>query len=346
MAENTSIEWCRHTFNPWLGCSKVHAGCTHCYAESHQAVAMRKGGRVKWGEVWAGGQRVVTSESTWAMPRQWARAAAKAGERHRVFCASLADVLEVPALPKAWPSGWGEEQRGRAARDVHRTGYALDEAREQLWDIIRKTATVWPDGGASFTKIANSPQFMQGPGLDWLLLTKRPENWALVPEDVRPLAWLGTSISDQKTADEMLPRLLASRGFRYRFLSLEPMTGPVDLGLFGTLPKTDFPNYTQVHQALDWVIVGGESGPGARECREEWFLDIVRQCMAADIPVLVKQLGVVWARARGAKTVKPVKNEATGKMEPREVFDSKGGDMKNWPPPLRVRMFPGARWEG
>lgn len=222
MGADSTIEWTHHTLNPWRGCSKVHAGCTNCYAEKNIGVKMQG---ITWGEVWQGGQRVVAADSAWEHPPRWARAAAKAGERRRVFCASLADVLEVP---EDVPSVRGGDE---AHRRVQEARAAMDGARARLWDAIRQTAHVGDDGSGRyvpFTPTLPSASMRIG-GLDWLLLTKRPENWRLVPEDVRRLVWLGTSISDQKTADEWVPRLLQAEGFRVRFLSVEPLVGPVDL---------------------------------------------------------------------------------------------------------------------
>jgi protein gp37 len=89
MAENSKIEWTDHTFNPWIGCQKVSRGCDRCYAE---AMMDHRYGRVKWGPH---GERVRTWIANWRKPKQWARAAA--GERPRVFCASLADVFDNKA---------------------------------------------------------------------------------------------------------------------------------------------------------------------------------------------------------------------------------------------------------
>lgn len=88
MAENTKIEWADHTFNPWMGCTKVSPACDNCYAEN---LMDTRYGRVRWG---AGEDRVRTSKANWGKPRQWNRAAAAAGTRPFVFCASLADVFD------------------------------------------------------------------------------------------------------------------------------------------------------------------------------------------------------------------------------------------------------------
>src|SRR5690349_8691384 len=90
--ENSKIEWTTHTFNPWLGCTKVSPGCLHCYAE---VLMDTRYGRVKWGK---GNPRIKTSDDYWRQAIRWDAAAGKAGVRHRVFCASLADIMdeEVP----------------------------------------------------------------------------------------------------------------------------------------------------------------------------------------------------------------------------------------------------------
>ncbi len=356
----SSIQWTHFTFNPWLGCAKAHTGCTHCYAEKHQAVAMRQGGRVQWGEVWQGGQRVVTADSTWAKPLTWARQAAREGVRKRVFCASLADVLEVPDYPPF--AQLTTESRAR----VNEVRQRLDEARARLWNLIRETAHICQGcerphatsadvGGrtARLADLASVGAACEGSagrcvntgsgGLDWLLLTKRPENWAIVPADVRPLVWLGTSISDQETADEWVPRLLDAPDVRLRFLSVEPLTGPVDLWAFLTSPLREQSVAalgSPPMPGIDWVIVGGESGPKARPCRVEWVRDIVRQCREAGVPCFVKQLGArVIDTPPGPRSLVDAAVQQSGGWR-RLLEDSHGGDMAEWPEDLRVREVP------
>ncbi|MGL5736200.1 MAG: DUF5131 family protein [Beijerinckiaceae bacterium] len=86
MAENSLIEWTDHTFNPWMGCTKVSPACDHCYAEN---LMDTRYGRVAWGP---GQPRVRTKD--WSKPRKWQRESEKTGERPFVFCASLADVFD------------------------------------------------------------------------------------------------------------------------------------------------------------------------------------------------------------------------------------------------------------
>jgi protein gp37 len=153
------------------------------------------------------------------------------------------------------------------------------------------------------------------------LLTKRPEragevigSWlrhagrGQLPANI----WLGTSAENQATYNERikwLNRCLA----QIRFVSLEPLLAPIWL---------DYIN------ELDWVIIGGESGPNARPIDGDWILDILEQCKVANIAAFVKQLGSHWAKRVGAT-------------------DSKGGNPDEWPGSLGagVRMFPGEEWE-
>lgn len=92
MGKGSAIEWTHHTFNPWIGCTKISPECARCYAEQETFVRVqRAGGRELWGPT---GDRHITSDANWREPLKWDRAAAAAGERHRVFCASLSDVAE------------------------------------------------------------------------------------------------------------------------------------------------------------------------------------------------------------------------------------------------------------
>lgn len=286
MGENSKIEWTHHTFNPWIGCAKVSPGCAHCYAEREFDHRHHK---AKWGP---GQPRVRTSPGTWAQPLRWDRAAAKAGVRARVFCASLADVFD-PEVPVAWLA--------------------------DLMVLIEKCRN-----------------------LDWLLLTKRPqeiagrlheahahiegikESWDEVPEPTCPASemlnewpvgnppphvWLGTTVENQATADERIPRLLKVPA-RIRFLSCEPLLGPVDLRYIRTYSYGTTSRETNVltgqsmvymndgggiesspRDHIDWIICGGESGPKARPMHPEWARSLRDQAQAAGTPFMFKQWG-------------------------------------------------------
>lgn len=322
MGADSKIAWTHHTFNPWRGCSKVHTGCTHCYAE---ALSTRQPDVFGvWGD---NGTRVVASEAMWRQPLKWNRDAAAAGERHRVFCASLADVFEDRP--------------------------DLTEPRERLLELIGATRN-----------------------LDWLLLTKRPQNvnnlmspapTAAVPipylggGDYLPNVWLGTSISNQETADDLVPKLLAAQA-SLRFLSVEPLIGPVNLAaaLFTQPPPADcehdegpesgglWNGPTALGQrGVQWVIVGGESGWKARPCEVAWIESVVRQCAEAGVPCFVKQMG----SRSGARDVWDLSDSVFRDLEAAGAdrfpcvvrLDDKGGRLDQIPEDLRVRQFPVTR---
>lgn len=265
MSENSKIEWTDHTFNPWEGCQKVGPGCDHCYAETRSA---RFGGGVatNWGP---GAPRRRTSPANWRKPLAWnaqhEKFFAEHGRRQRVFCASLADVFDNAVSP-VW--------------------------RADLFELIKRT-----------------------PNLDWLLLTKRIGNaHEMMQASVEclmdadrdlpwPNVWIGATITSQAEADRDIPKLLEVPA-RVRFLSMEPLLGAVDLR------RIDIDGHSEIHPlngttgceddagnaapdlpAIDWVIVGGESGPGARPMHPDWARDLRDQCAAAGVPFLFKQWG-------------------------------------------------------
>jgi protein gp37 len=267
MGATTNISWTDHTFNPWIGCMKVSPGCAHCYAETMDRNRFSRqldGGTPEkpvshWGK---GAPRHRTSEANWRAPLAWNRGAAAwdasvdpaAQHRPRVFCASLADWLDTE-VPAEWLG--------------------------ELLELIHTT-----------------------PNLDWQLLTKRPEWWeermkaalglgdigALVAHDWlegRPPAnvWLGVSVEDQERADQRIPELLKIPA-KVRFLSIEPLLESV--AIYELLDdQCDGGNV--LGSAIDWVIVGGESGPARRDCGVVAIAGVVAQCQAYGVPVFVKQ---------------------------------------------------------
>ena len=359
MGQNSNIEWTHHTFNPWRGCTKVSAGCAHCYADT---LSKRNPGTLGvWGP---NGSRVVAAESYWRQPLKWDRDAAAAGERHRVFCASLADVFEGPetmptdALP------------------------AVRAARVRLFDLIRQTPHL------DWLLLTKRPEnFREVIRESLLMICSDDEGGVAWSDDLivwlndwtggnaPPNVWLGTSVEDQAAADERIPHLLRCPA-AVRFLSCEPLLGAVDLqrvadpdprarklgvtfsalsikrgiGLGTPLTPTDGDDDYCLN-AVDWIIVGGESGPHARPMHVEHARSIVGQCQAAGVPVFAKQLGSVpevsdfeaaglsrqWA-ADGLAG-----RQYTGRGNGRLVLhlkDRHGGDPAEWPADLRVRQFP------
>ncbi|MBR7929449.1 phage Gp37/Gp68 family protein [Burkholderia ambifaria] len=285
MSANTTIEWCDHTFNPWEGCQKVGPGCDHCYAEARNA-RFAGGTPVNWGP---GAPRRRTSPANWRKPLAWnaahAEFVAAHGRRQRVFCASLADVF--------------------------------DNAVDLLWrrDLFRLIADT--------------------PNLDWLLLTKRIGNVPVMlrhigVEQLPDNVWLGATIVNQAEADRDIEKLLMTPA-RRRFLSMEPLLGPVDLRAWfdptGVCcmqemqscedcpadapwihgPTTEYAEDGSGYSSpeIDWVIVGGESGAGARPMHPDWARDLRDQCAAYGVPFLFKQWGE-WI-AEGIEMPAPLK---------------------------------------
>lgn len=296
MAENSKIEWTTHTFNPWIGCTKVAPGCTHCYAE----VFSKRTGKAKWG---AEGTRVKTSEAYWAKPLKWDRDAAAAGERPRVFCASMADVFEDSELPVTnsrgetlyqFPDGELATMLDHAQKGISCGRLAtLDNVRRELFELIDAT-----------------------PNLDWLLLTKRPQSIYRLMHATgagrRDNLWLGTSISDQATAEANVMPLLRCAPLAERlFLSIEPLLGPIDLRgidiglsraldcLRGEIADDELYSVSGAPHFIDWVIVGGESGHHARPMHPDWVRRVRDDCQIASVPFFFKQWGE-WQNGSGS----------------------------------------------
>lgn len=252
MGATTKIEWTDSTFNPWWGCERISPACDHCYAASW---AKRSGEANLWE-----GERRRTSAENWKQPVKWNRQHdaffAEHGRRRRVFCASMADVFDN-AVDAKW--------------------------RSDLFQLIEAT-----------------------PNLDWLLLTKRIGNVKHLCAGVSswPNVWLGATVANQEEADRDIPKLLATPA-RVRFLSIEPMLEEIDLTpwLWGrSEPCADCPEDIDCEcgahtrkdlklPAIDWVIVGGESGAGARPMHQAWPRSIREQCAGAGVPFLFKQWG-------------------------------------------------------
>lgn len=339
MAENSNIEWTHHTFNPWTGCSKVSAGCANCYAENLMDKRYHK---AQWGP---NGTRVVASENYWRQPLKWDKAAAKAGERHRVFCASLADVFEDWQGPMV-------NADGHEVYDVD--GVYMPCNAGQFFLTPRDKATMSDVRTRLFALIDATPN------LDWLLLTKRPENIATMMPPIpvcqpaygtckrpaghdgqhnqqaepRSNVWLGISVEDQQRADERIPHLLQVPA-AVRFLSVEPQIGPIEFSLANNRPDCRKILGTKALAGIDWVIVGGESGHGARPMNIEWARSIVKQCKTAGVACFVKQLG---SQPHDLDDGSDRPNAGTLMV----LDDRKGGDPAEWPEDLRVREFPKA----
>jgi protein gp37 len=290
MGANSAIEWTHHTFNPWRGCTKVSTGCAHCYAETQSKRNPKVLGI--WGDE---GTRPIGSESYWRQAIAWNNAAREAGERHRVFCASLGDVFED--RPE------------------------LVAPRRRLLLLINET-----------------------PHLDWLLLTKRPENIithlaeALGGDVTRAAAnfiarrrniWFGFSGENQAEFNKRWDSMQAVKNLlrpAVIFLSAEPLLGPLTLPESFLLPdfSEDDPRYT-----ARWVIAGGESGGEARPMDPAWARDLRDQCAEAHLAFHFKQWGE-WLPGE-ADAQPPFWNFQNGQMVDGHSFpDITAEDVPGW----------------
>lgn len=268
--------------------------------------------------------------------------------------------------------------------------HGRDKVDVETGTLAPKGSWKWPDGGRVFT-CSWSDFFIEEadawradawdvirrrPGLTWQILTKRPEliRDRLPPDwgggGGYPNVWLGISVEDQKAADARIP-LLTEIPAAVRFLSIEPLLGPVDLSAWFSAPKpgmvwrecdcaaidpSDRPCLSCEARCsgIGWVIVGGESGSAttSRDCRYEWIRDVVVASRRAGVPCFVKQLGsryldepnrLAGARLPLAPDVRVEGAYTSGVMTTvRRLRHDHGGDMAEWPAQLRVRQFPGS----
>lgn len=297
MSTTTGIEWTDTTWNPVTGCTKVTPGCDHCYAEK---ITERFHGTGAFTEVTLHPDR-LDAPLRWRTPR-------------RVFVNSMSDLFhnQVPVefLTRVFAV--------MAATPQH-TYQILTKRHARMRSLL----SGGPIGPASFSD--HIEEAMLG------FTHAQPPRWPL------PNVWLGVSVEDQQRADLRIPTL-AQTPAAVRFLSCEPLLGPVDLGAWlgtlhhcpgelmapGSVPARAHTVQCCTSPTLDWVIIGGESGPGARAMHLDWAQTLVDQCRAAGVAVFVKQLGTAWARA----------HHRTG--------DRKGADPTRWPRTLQVRDFPRA----
>jgi len=300
----------------------VSPGYANCYAET----LSRRNPAVlgQWGR---GKPRVLAKN--WTDPVRWNRAWNKAQYFTRV------QGQPEPAKPTVFPSlcDW------------------LDDEVPVEWL-------------AKFLKLIHDT-----PNLTWLLLTKRPESfknlireaesfllheygtgnpdaWGMVNRwilgDAPRNVWVGTSVEDQTRADERIPALLKIPAVS-RFLSAEPLLDWVNLRLpnrsFG-FPQhiTKEGHAVGMPQGIHWVIIGGESGHGARQCNVEAIRSLVVQCKRAGVPAFVKQLGAVPIQGNRSVIRDPIFGYPNRRVP--GITHPKGGDPAEWPEDLRVREFP------
>lgn len=255
MGIETKIEWCDHTFNPWWGCVKIDPECKNCYAASFA----KRTGHAVWG---GDAPRRFFGPKHWAEPVKWNREAERAGERRRVFCASMADVFENPIGPSR---------------------FDMIDTRARLFDLIEETTHL------DWLLLTKRPELVtQSVPISW---------WDAFPLNV----FMGTTGGCQATIDDNVPALLEIPAVVH-FLSAEPLLGPVDILRYLHDSTCAYGGDTEHRESgigctccaprevsLDWVITGAESGGGARPMEEAWVRSLRDQCRTSGTSFFYKQ---------------------------------------------------------
>ncbi len=332
----TSIEWTDATWNPVRGCTRVSPGCENCYAE-RQAARFRGPGGAYEGLVrtHANGEPRWTGEikllpELLDQPLRWRRP-------RRIFVNSMSDLFH-DGIPDEF---------------IDRVFAVMDVASHHTFQILTK-------------RPARMLEYLTDPRLSGRILALHYEalgirsptgRKALADDWTLPIrnCWFGVSVENQETADERIPLLLDTPA-AIRFLSVEPLLDRVSLTDLRGVGFDALYGVDHGRRKINWVIVGGESGPRARPCDVAWIRSIVAECKAAGCPVFVKQLGRrplirygdwrsisvahEWTGLRALnqeEKARPIDPEEMGHMRP---IDSKGGEPLGWPEDIRVREFP------
>lgn len=279
MADRTGIEWTDSTWNPIVGCSVVSPGCTNCYAMRLAGTRLRnhpsRAGLTidsKAGPVWNG--EVKLYEPALDQPLRWRRP-------RRIFVCAHGDLFHE-SVPDEWidrvfaimaltPQHTFQVLTKRAKRMRQ---YVLDVAAQER--ICTLGITLGSNRKVNPNIIIRIPT--------WIA------HWPLCN------IWLGVSVEDQARADERIPDLLATPAAK-RFISAEPLLGPVDLmsidlpdGDTYIKPLTGTEGESgEQWPGLDWVICGSESGPGARPCDIDWVRSLRDQCSESGVAFFWKQ---------------------------------------------------------
>jgi protein gp37 len=347
MANGSDIEWTDATWNPVAGCTPVSPGCLQCYAagmairleamgqrdyqhQDGQPIAHRHNGRA----VFTGLVRTLPDKL--GVPLHWKKP-------RRIFVNSMSDLFHEAVLFE-----FIDRVFAVMALCPQHTFQVLTKRPERMAEWANdRTRRMWHDDSPMVMAMADLSAKLEPRGdaqnerrvMEKYLGAIAPDRgmWPL------PNVWLGTSVENQAAADERIPHLLKCPA-AVRFLSCEPLLGAVEFSNVGERADAVAQLGRKALAGISWVIVGGESGPGARPCDVTWIRSIVRQCQAAGVPCFVKQLGAY------PRLVLPTPREieewgdaclVQGKEGLRiAIRDKKGGAPAEWPHDLRVREFP------
>jgi protein gp37 len=304
MADHTPIEWTDATWNPITGCTLVSAGCTNCYAARLAATRLRNHpSRAGLARLNAAGVAKFTGEVRFN--EQWLDQPLRWQRPRRVFVCAHGDLFHEDV-----PDAWIDRVFAVMALAPQHTFQVLTKRPERMREMLR--AVKRPGLPERALEHINA---LARNDAEAIAATRRPTLQL-------PNVWLGVSVEDQATADTRIPHLLATPA-AVRFVSAEPLLGPLDLRPYlyivthedaarieaapddrpPTLdwhdPATTPPEDIQSPR-LDWVIAGGESGPGARPMHPDWARGLREQCAEAGVALHFKQWGE-WAPRRSAR---------------------------------------------
>lgn len=302
MTGTTKIEWTDKSWNPIVGCSVVSPGCTNCYAMRFagqrldgNAKAPHYAGTTqasKAGAVWTG-KVALASEKTLLAPLSWKKPA-------MIFVNSMGDLFHE-SVPDEW---------------IDRVFAVMALAPQHTFQVLTKRAERMRQYFAGIPEQPNFPEarsaLIEGSAQAIYndMTGEDPSMWLAVHTPL-PNVWLGVSAEDQARADERIPTLFGTPA-AVRFVSAEPLLGAIDLTLDSLVCELcswcEETGYTEPDTGaficnrcdstgksdewgIDWIIVGGESGKGARPMHPDWVRSIRDQCAAAKVPFFFKQWG-------------------------------------------------------
>lgn len=330
----SKIEWTDATWNPLTGCSPVSEGCRNCYA-AREAAGRLSGhpaysGLAEYRGTGDARHPVFTGEirlhpDRLDQPLRWRKP-------RRVFVNSMSDLFH-PDVPEEFI----DRVFAVMALSPDHTFQVLTKRPERMAAYVGRDLR-HPFVEAAATRVLRDVGRDPGDMIEEHPWMSTHSPWSLTWP--LPNVWLGTSVEDQDAADERIPHLLRTPA-AVRFLSCEPLIGPVEIPRRPEScwdhkwagPGNVCPNCKDgpVEHPIGWVIVGGESGPGARPFDVAWARSLIRQCRAAGVACFVKQLGA-----------RPFESHVTvgGDRRWADLSDRKGGDPEEWPEELRVREWP------
>lgn len=267
MSDGSAISWTEATWNFITGCTRISDGCTHCYIERTPPFRMA---HRRFDKPGIGGKTgVVLHPDRLDLPLRWRKP-------RRIFVNSLADIFHEDV-----PDEFIAQAFAMMAATPHHTFQVLTKRHGRMRALL------------------NSPDFRAQVQVSLELDVRPPIGYRLDFQVSWPLpnVWVGVSVESQQWADVRIPALLATPA-AVRWLSCEPLLGPLDLRYCGGVDaiQRDWIGGPSggsgaPHPLIDWAVIGGESGPGARPMDLAWASRIVADCRRAEVPVFVKQLG-------------------------------------------------------